>query len=157
MEQYWMPKRLDFKNLRLCLDYYTVKRIYIRDCGGIREDGMYHLQGMQKVNVELVGRNLDFKKNKTGLRILIDSEEVFHFPLKDYTKGFSLAYYRVQPTEDGIGRMVMLGTGIDPYDPNLPYPQKSFLRGWSTLDFIPGGRHRIGNIGLLISQVVFQK
>ena len=60
--------------------------------------------------------------------MLVDSKKVFHFPLKDYAKGFSLAYERIRPTEDGIGRMVMLSTGIDPYDPTLPYPEKSFLR-----------------------------
>ena len=52
----------------------------------------------------------------------------FHFPLKDYQKGFSLEYRRIEPTEDGIGRMVILSHGIDPYDPNLPEPQKSTLR-----------------------------
>ena len=30
MEQYWMPKKLDFKNLRLCLDNYPVDFLYIR-------------------------------------------------------------------------------------------------------------------------------
>ena len=53
---------------------------------------------------------------------------IFHFPLKDYDKGFSLVYERIEPTEDGIGRMVMLGTGIDPYDSTLPEPKRSFLR-----------------------------
>lgn len=128
MEQYWMPRKLDFKNLRSCLDNYTAVRIYIRDCGGIRKDRKYHCQGMQKVNIDLAGKTLDFRKDKTGLYMLVDSEEVFHFPLKDYAKGFSLAYERIRPTEDGIGRMVILSTGIDPYDPALPYPKKSFLR-----------------------------
>lgn len=128
MEQYWMPKRLDFKNLRLCLDNYPADFLYIRDCGGVREDGKYHSQGRTKVNEKLEGRILDFKKDKSGLYILVDAVEVFHFPLKSYHKGFSLAYERIKPTDDGIGRMVVLSTGIDPYDPELPEPRRSFLR-----------------------------
>ncbi len=120
MEQYWMPKKSDIKNLRLCLDMYTAKRLYIRLVGS--------MGGTVKVDEDLLGRTLDFKKSKSGLSMLIDSIEVFHFPLKDYQKGFSLAYERIEPTEDGIGRMVMLGTGVNPYDENLPYPAKSFLR-----------------------------
>ncbi|MFC1755155.1 hypothetical protein ACFL96_17465, partial [Thermoproteota archaeon] len=59
---------------------------------------------------------------------LVDDEEVFHFPLKNYQKGFSLAYERIRPTEDGIGRMVYLSMGVDPYDPELPEPNRSILR-----------------------------
>ncbi|MBI2671760.1 hypothetical protein HYX16_02405 [Candidatus Woesearchaeota archaeon] len=128
MEQYWMPKELDFENLRFCLDNYSAKRIQIRDCGGVREDGKYHAQGMEKVNANLESRTLDFKKNKSGLYILVDSDEIFHFPLKDYQKGFSLEYERIEPTEDCVGRRVMLSYGTDPYDPNLPEPRRSFLR-----------------------------
>lgn len=119
-----MPKKLDFKHLRLCLDNYQANHLFIRLKGSSG--------GTTKVNENLEGRTLDFCKNKSGLYFLIDSEEVFHFPLKDYdsefTKGFSLAYERIRPTEDGIGRMVALGTGIDPYDTNLPEPRRSFLR-----------------------------
>ena len=132
MEQYQLPKKLDFKHLRLCLDNYQAERLFIRDCGGYDEKGRYRMQGLTKVSEILEGKTLDFRKNKSGLYFLIDSDEVFHFPLKDYksefTKGFSLAYERIEPTEDGIGRMVCLSTGIDPYDPNLPEPRRSFLR-----------------------------
>lgn len=120
MEQYWMPKKLDFKNLRLCLDNYIADFLYIRLTGS--------RGGTVKVNESLEGRALNFRKNKLGLYLLIDSDEVFHFPLKDYQKGFSLAYERIKPTEDGIGRMVMLSSGVDPYDPTLPEPRRSFLR-----------------------------
>lgn len=115
-----MPKKLDFKNLRLCLDHYRPDSLYIRLVGSSG--------GTVKVNEDLKGLLLDFRKNKLGLCILVDSKEVFHFPLKDYQKGFSLAYKRVIPTEDGVGRMVMLSHGVDPYDPILPEPRKSFLR-----------------------------
>jgi len=124
MEQYWMPKKLDFKNLRLCLDNYSPTFIYIRLVGS--------MGGTVKVNEKLEDKKLDFKKDKSGLYMLVDSNDVFHFPLKDYQKGFSLEYRRIEPTEDGIGRMVILSHGIDPYDPNLPEPQKSTLR--SVLD-----------------------
>ncbi len=119
-----MPKRLDFKNLRLCLDNYETDWIQIRDCGGHNPDGSYRSQGLTKVDESLENRTLDFRKDDSGLYFLIDGKEVFHFPLKDYDKGFSLAYERIKPT----GEIVMLGTGIDPYDSNLPEPRRSFLR-----------------------------
>jgi hypothetical protein len=124
MEQYWMPKELDFENLRLCLDNFKVDHLFIRLKGSSG--------GTVKVNENLDNKILDFRRDSSGLYFLIDSEEVFHFPLNDYnseySKGFSLAYERIEPTEDGIGRMVMLGTGIDPYDSDLPEPRSSFLR-----------------------------
>jgi hypothetical protein len=120
MEQYWMPKRLDFKNLRFCLDNYTADFLYIRLKGASG--------GTVKINEDLEGKKLDFRKRKSGLYIIIDSTEVFHFPLKDYEKGFSLAYERIEPTADGVGRMVILGQGIDPHDSSLPEPRRSFLR-----------------------------
>ena len=120
MEQYWMPKKLDFKNLRLCIDNYPADSLHIRLVSS--------MGGTLKVNEKLGGRTLDFRKDKSGLYMFIDSHEVFRFPLKDYQKGFSLAYERIEPTEDGIGRMIMLSQGIDPYDPGLPEPERSILR-----------------------------
>lgn len=115
-----MPKELDFQNLRLCLDNYSPEFLYIRLVGS--------MGGTVKINARLEDRTLDFKKDESGLYMIVDSDEVFHFPLKEYHKGFSLAYERIEPTEDGIGRMVMLSHGIDPYDSNLPEPRKSTLR-----------------------------
>lgn len=120
MEHYWMPKELDFENLRLCLDNYTANFLYIRLVGSTG--------GTVKVNENLGGKTLDFRKEKSGLYMLVDSNDVFHFPLKDYQEGFSLAYERIKPTADGVGRMVMLSHGVDPYDPSLPEPKRSFLR-----------------------------
>lgn len=122
-----MPKRLDFKNLRLCLDNYKPTYLFIRDCGGIRENGKYDPCGMTKVREDLENKILDFRKDNSGLRILIDSNKVFHFSLESYYDGFSLAYERIEPTEDGIGRMIF-SHGIDPYDSKLPEPRKSILR-----------------------------
>jgi len=117
MEQYWMPKKLDFKNLRLCLDNYTADFLFIRLVGAAG--------GTVKVSEKLEGRKLDFKKDKSGLHMFVDSKEVFHFPLKDYQKGFSLAYERI--FDDG--RMYIPGGIPDkPYDPSLPKPRRSFLR-----------------------------
>jgi hypothetical protein len=116
MEQYWMPKELDFKNLRLCLDNFEVDSLYIRLTGS--------RGGTVKVNEELENRILDFRKDKSGLYMVIDSDEVFHFPLKGYQKGFSLAYERFKKDEG----MVILGGEVDPYDSNLPEPNKSILR-----------------------------
>ena len=126
MEQYLMPKELDFENLRWCLDHYTAEDLFIRLRGSAG--------GTVKVDENLENRTLDFRKKKSGLYFLIDSTEVFHFPLKGYDckestdKGFSLAYERIEPTENGIGRMVMLSTGIDPYDATLHEPRTSTLR-----------------------------
>src|SRR3989344_2650267 len=109
MKYYQLLKRQDFRNLRLCIDNYTPDFLFIRECGGTR---------------------LDFKKNKNGLYILVDNKEVFHFPLEPsrYYKGFSLAYERIIPADNGVGRRVRLSTGINPYDPELPEPRRSFLR-----------------------------
>lgn len=116
-----MPKKLDFKNLRKCLDNYKAESIYIRLVGSSG--------GTVKANEKLESKTLDFKKNKSGLHMLIDDLEVFYFPLKDYKKGFSLDYERM----DEKHRMVMLSTGIDPDDPNLPEPTRSILR--TVLDY----------------------
>lgn len=115
-----MPKRSDFRNLRLCLENYSADSLYIRLVGS--------MGGTVKVDEDLRDKTLNFKKNKSGLFMFVDSCEVFHFPLRDYQKGFSLSYERVEPTDDGIGRMIMLSTGIDPYDPALPEPRRSLLR-----------------------------
>ena len=116
-----MPKELDFENLRLCLDNYQTDFIYIRLKGSSR--------GYVKVNENLGNRTLDFKKNSSGLYLIVDSDEIFHFPLKDYHKGFSLAYERIKPPDkNGIKKIVMLSGGINPYDADYPEPKRSFLR-----------------------------
>jgi len=125
MEQYFMPKELDFENLRFCIDNYHPSFLYVRLVGSVAAS-----RGVDafKIGEDLENKTLDFRKDDSGLYMLIDSSEVFHFPLEDYHEGFSLAYERIEPTEDGIGRMVMLSHGIYPYDPNLPEPKKSTLR-----------------------------
>ena len=119
-----MPRELDFENLRICIDNYTPSHLFIRLTGSSG--------GTVKVRENLEGKKLDFKKNKSGLYFLVDAKEIFHFPLKEIgtreKDGFSLAYERIKPTEDGIGRIIMLPTGINPYDANLPEPRKSILR-----------------------------
>ena len=112
-----MPKELDFENLRLCIDNYPADFLYIRL---ISSKG-----GTVKVNGELGDKKLDFKKNKSGLHLLIDSKEVFCFPLIDYQKGFSLEYERIL---DGGRLYVGYGIADNPYDSNLPEPRRSFLR-----------------------------
>lgn len=123
-----MPKKLDFKNLRFCIDNYKPIRLFIRDCGGVREDGKYSCQGRTKVAEDLNEKKLDFKKNKSGLHMLVNSKEVFHFPLKDYNKGFSIGYERVEKMSDGFEKQIILSHGIDPYNPQLPEPRKSMFR-----------------------------
>lgn len=115
-----MPKELDFENLRFCLDNYLTDSLYVRLVGS--------KGGTVKLDEDLEGRTLDFRKSSFGLYLLIDSAEVFHFPLKDYDKGFSLAYERIGQTANGDEIMIMLGTGINPDDGNLPEPRRSFFR-----------------------------
>jgi len=120
MEQYFMPAELDFKHLRFCLKYYSPDWLYIRLKGASGGD--------VKVNETLEGKKLTFKKKESGLYFLIDREEIFHFPMKNRQKGFSLAYERVGTTGNEKGRILTLSYGIDPYDTRLPEPQRSFLR-----------------------------
>jgi hypothetical protein len=135
MEQYWMPKKLDFKNLRYALNNYHAQGIFIRLKGS--------MGGHNKLNVNLEEKVLDFKKHKSGVDILIDGENKFHFPLTDYAspynKGFSIAYERINPN----GSIVILGWGEDPYDSNLPEPKSSIFRNvWDNhlLEIIFEGR-----------------
>jgi len=128
MEQYWMPKKLDWKNLRICLDNYEARGLYIRDCGGVNPDGSFRAYGKAKASLDLGGRKLDFRKSKKGLYILVNDKEVFHFSLEDVDKGFSLAYERIKKLSDGSERKIILRTGMDPYDPALPEPHSSVLR-----------------------------
>ena len=120
-----MPKELDFKNLRMCIDNYIPTFLYIRLVASVAAD-----QGREafKIGENLEGKIFDFKKNESGLYLLVNSQEVFHFPLNDYQKGFSLAYERIKPTKDGIGRIIILREGVNPYNPLLPEPRKSTLR-----------------------------
>ncbi len=124
MEQYFLPQELDCENLRLCIDNYIPDCRFIRLVGSKGET--------VKVDESLEGRTLDFRRDESDLYLLIDANEVFHFPLREIGtregNGFSLAYERIKETGDGIGRLVMLPTGVDPYDPNLPEPKRSFLR-----------------------------
>ena len=122
-----MPRDSYFNDLRYCLDNYLAEHIFIRDCGGYRENGKYDPVGKTKVGLELQGKLLNFSKDLNGLHILVNSEEVFNFPLEDYGTrqgvGFHLAYERFELS----GRMVMLTHGINPYDQNLPEPRSSIL------------------------------
>lgn len=112
-----MPKELDVENLRMCIDNYEPESLFIRNVGSYG--------GTVQVQEELDGRALDFRKDDSGLYMIIDTEEVFHFPLKFYQKGFSLAYERFFPD----GRMHIPGGIPDhPYDPELPEPERSYLR-----------------------------
>ncbi len=124
MEQYQLLKKEDFKNLRFCLDNYKADFLSIRDCGGYNLDGSYRCRGLEKVTENLENKKLDFRKDRSGLYLLIDSKEVFHFPLKEYFKGFSLAYERFKPD----GTWIIFSPGLNPYDKNLPEPKRSFLR-----------------------------
>jgi hypothetical protein len=127
MEQYWMPKKLDWKNLRLCLDNYTTSHLFIRLVGS--------RGGTVKVSEPLEGKKLDFKRNKSGLYMLIDGNEAFHFPLRDYQKGFSVGYERIETLKNGVKRFFFSPevTELDPYDPRFPEPSTSMLR--TVLDY----------------------
>lgn len=119
MEQYQLVKEEDFKNLRFCIDNYIPNWLYIRLKGASGGD--------VKVNENLEGKKLDFKKDDSGLYFLIDSKEAFHFPLEDYNsefaKGFFLEYERFEIV-DGIERKIIVPTEKD----LLLEPKNSVLR-----------------------------
>lgn len=112
-----MPKSLDFEHLRYCLDNYDAKHIFIRLVGSHG--------GTRKVNLDIEGKGLDFKKDSSGLVFMIDGQEIFHSPLNNlHDKGFSLAYER----RSSDGHILFTDFPFDPYDPNLPEPKLSVLR-----------------------------
>ena len=128
MEKYFLPTELDFKHLRKCLDEYEPDSIFIRQVGSKGE--------CVRVDEQLEGRNLDFKKNKKGLTFLIDKKEVFHFPLKWWGTrkeiGFKLEYERFNKN----GTQVFLSHGTNPYDPSLPEPSRSILKNCADDHFL---------------------
>lgn len=112
-----MPKSLDFEHLRYCLDNYKAKRLFIRLIGSYG--------GTRKVNEDISNKNLDFKKDNSGLYFTLDNQNVFHFPLRDlHSKGFSLAHKR----KDKDGKILFLNFPYEPYNPDLPEPEISILR-----------------------------
>ena len=123
-EDYFIPKELDFEALRFCLDNYQPDWLFIRQ--------KYSFGGKTKVDENLEGRELDFRRDSSGLYLLVDSKEVFHFPLKDYDgelqRSFSLEYERIETADDGVESLVIIQKGEDPYDPTLPEPRRSILR-----------------------------
>lgn len=128
MEQYFMRKTDDLKNFKRALRYYTPKLLYIRDCGGVRENGQFSCQGLCKVREDLTDKVLSFKQEEDSLLVFIDNSKVFTFDsFKSRDKGLSLAYERTEKTKDGF-RTVMLPTGYNPYDCHLPEPDSSVLR-----------------------------
>jgi len=123
MEQYVMPKGLDWVNLRKCINQYSSDSIYIRlvGCKG----------GTVKVDESLEGRTLNFRREKPNTIFSIDNQDVFTFTNKGFTdeKGFSLAYERFYPPDEKCNqeRMVILSHGENPNDHMLPEPRRSFL------------------------------
>ena len=128
MEEYNLSKGLDFENLRLCIDNHTPEKLHIRKYHEIEQDRNHYFRGMEKVNENLNNKKFDFKKDDNGLHMLVNSEEIFHFPLKIRNTNFSLGYERIEQIEKGMWRKVILKTGIDPYDQRFPEPKSSFLR-----------------------------
>lgn len=128
MEQYELTKETTFDNLRKVLSKYKPLFLFIRDCGGIREDGNYSPCGRRKVYEELDDKNFDFVFDESGFHVLVDNEEVFHFTLKLFWTGCSIGYERRD--EDGI---YFYPPHTDwPFKPdNLYYPQVkcSIFRG----------------------------
>jgi len=120
MEQYWIPKNLDFENLRFALDNYNPDSIFIRNVGSYGGNVLF--------KDSLENKKLDFKKTKNNLLLLIDSKEKFNISLEEYNKekgkGFSLAYER----EDKEGKYVFVNELINPYDSRFSEPFCSVLR-----------------------------
>jgi hypothetical protein len=116
MEQYHIPIELEFENFRFCLDNYTPNHLFIKECE----------TGQIKVDEDLEGKTLDFKKDEKGLHILINDNEVFNFPENNYGMSFSLRYVRMRQSEDGSGPH-LYERGNNPYHHSLPEPKLSVL------------------------------
>ncbi|MGV8087404.1 MAG: hypothetical protein ACP5N1_07265 [Candidatus Woesearchaeota archaeon] len=130
VEQYHMPKELDFENLRYCIDNYKANHLFI----GLKKS----VGGTIKISEDLDNKVLDFRHDNSGLYFLINSCEVCTFPLKNYSseyvKGFVLEYVRLEMIDD-VERLIIHGTNrfpytseMNPYDSSVPEPKYSVLR-----------------------------
>ncbi len=139
-EQYQLIKKQDFENLRFCLDNYKIDGFFIRLMGS--SGGTIKVNTYDKTSpyFNLENKVLDFTQNKSEIKFLIDSKEVFNFSFKEYAlkyiKGFNLEYMRMEEYEyDGKKekRPISFGYGeytygIDPYDKRFPEPDYSTFR-----------------------------
>ena len=127
MEQYDFRLVSDEKNIKKILDNYSPFSLFIRDCGGIRENGIYSPYGLHKVNLNLTQENkLDLHFNKKSIDIYVDADFIFSLETKGgYYNGFSVGYERTD--KDGI----MFFAPYPHDNPNndcLPVVKKSVLR-----------------------------
>jgi len=122
MDVYSLPKSLDIKNLRYCLDNYVADSLLIRRKGS---EG-----GQMLISEYLEGKRLDFQEKNLEMDLTIDGQAVFHFPLNRYTHGFSMGYERPPipgHPADAEHSLPLMG-GKDPDDPSLISPTRSVLR-----------------------------
>ena len=137
MEQYYLPKLLDFEHLRFCLDNYIPEQIFIRLMGS--------MGGTEKVNEILEDKILNFRTDTKKIYFSIDDQDVIEFSLKNYLQSdfsFTLAYERIENTSKGE-RYLFLSHGKDPYDSSLLEPKKSILRhsmDWHLIEISFKGR-----------------
>ena len=109
--------KLDFENLRYCLDNYTAEFLFISLKGSYG--------GMTKYRKEISKNNLDFEKKASSLKMYVDDIKVFTFPLKNYDKGFNIEYER----RDKNGRSINIQDILDDPDrTDLPKVNKSIFK-----------------------------
>ena len=130
MQQYLMPRELDYQNVRKCLDNYVPTKIYLRL--------MASMGGTVKVDETLEGRTLDILEVDDNWSFLIDGSEVIRLSPRETRWGVSMAY----EVTDGNGCKVY-STTIAPDDPAFPEAQESVLRydlEWHLLEITFKGR-----------------
>jgi hypothetical protein len=123
MEQYQISREKSISELRKALKLYTPTYLFIRDCGGVREDGKYSCYGREKVGIDLNNRKLTIKVKNKFFIIYVDGEEVYRFDKDGFLKGFSVAYNRLKN-----GVMFFAPYDSDPNDENLPEVEYTMFR-----------------------------
>ena len=114
MEQYELSESDYYKNIRIVLDNFTPKHIFIRQ--------PYSKGAKTMIRETLVDKEFDIKKTADGLLIIIDGEERFVYTITDnWSKRFCLAYIR--------DPLVFLPTGLNPDDESLSPVKESMIRG----------------------------
>ena len=86
MEQYWLPKKYDFDNLRYCFNHYTPFHLTV----GLKGS----LGGEIKFNGDVFCKELDFFVGEEGLDFYLGDKKIINLPLNSYDKGFALEYRR---------------------------------------------------------------
>ena len=114
MEQYELSESDYYKNIRIVMDNFTQKHIFISQ--------QYSKGPKTLIHKTLVKKDFDIKKTAEWLLVIIDGEERFVHTINDnWSKRFCLAYIR--------DPLVFLPIGLNPDDESLSPVKESMIRG----------------------------